>query len=219
MWEYEKLVWARGWSEFRRRIRESWRSMIAYFTQTVVLFALLYLMPWLGDLSGEARAVAALVGSVALSFVLLFVWDIARAPHLVDNDRLDQIWAMRKYLRVEGEAEAAATEGRTLYEEGLRLVGGNADDQELDVWEARAAAFVRDHYDGRCYLSYLHGVGYRSEPTPLRDKAFYRTRLDRLHAILLTYSTIEQQRMDDLRQIFSDRMMRATERVAGREAS
>ena len=62
------------------------QHLMGFILQTTFLFAILYYLPWLGDVQAEGRLAAAGIGSVFLSALLIFAWDLVRAPEVIWSD-------------------------------------------------------------------------------------------------------------------------------------
>jgi len=57
------------------------RKVISFLIQTAVVLALIYFIPWLGEITGESRLMAAKVAAVLMSGFFSFVWEVMKARY------------------------------------------------------------------------------------------------------------------------------------------
>lgn len=67
------------------RLKDGKKKLIGFIIQTTIIFAAIYYIPVLGNLSDQAGTVGVTIISVLASSLLLFLWDIVRAPVLIDR--------------------------------------------------------------------------------------------------------------------------------------
>ena len=197
MGTYWKSVFGEAWRAYKARLREGRRHLIAFIIQTVLLLAILFYVPWFGQLQDEARLVAATVGAVLTSSFLVLVFEFLKAPSTLHSRLSVDLVKMRNHLRFDQDVEGVKRQGYEIYEGWVRAMptGGTLKDNfdEAEVFEKQASDFIQRHYSSTEYMSYQYGMGYSVEQNHAGTPLFYTKRLDRVHTILLSHWTVAQE--------------------------
>lgn len=137
--------------------------MISYLTQSAILFLVLFFVPWLGDVQGEARL--AFAGGVALltSGILFLLWDILNAPMRLQQAAESQVSLLTRQLELDADVEAMKDEMLTFCREGRRILGeGEITHEGIDSWKERALVPLRQNFDTNFVYSFEEESGYIS---------------------------------------------------------
>lgn len=97
---------------------------MVFFIQTVVLVAVFYFVPWLGDFQGSARLALMTAGGAIGSAALMFLWDLAAAPVRLDRLQAREIARLIRVIRSVEEADAAVQDLARLLDVGRDLLRG-----------------------------------------------------------------------------------------------
>ena len=85
--KFYKSVLQRAWSLYWARLVAWSDSVILFLVQAAVLAALLYFAPVMGDLQDQGRQMLAGTTAVVLAAAFYFVYDLIRAPALLDAEK------------------------------------------------------------------------------------------------------------------------------------
>nr|DAH62800.1 MAG TPA: transmembrane protein [Caudoviricetes sp.] len=151
------------------RLKDGKKKLIGFIIQTTIIFAAIYYIPVLGNLSDQAGTVGVTIISVLASSLLLFLWDIVRAPVLIDRFQREDLglalYLMKyaldkdKHLRALGE----------LYVEGKNLRGStptpDISKDEYDEWVNRCEKYLDTNYEYPILHQFVHSTAIERRST------------------------------------------------------
>ncbi len=149
--------------------------MIGFIVQTTILFAILYYFPLFGPIVDEAGIVGATVMSILASSGLLFLYDIWRAPVLIDafqrEDLASAISVARELLDSESKLKAVGD----LHAEGMSILRQPLSHQKMtqafDEWNKKCETFIGENFEFARLHAYKITGGLTSY-VPERRSAF-----------------------------------------------
>ncbi len=131
--------------------------MIGFSVQSAILFALLYFVPVLGDLTGQARLVLAGSGAVVASGVLLFIWDLWTAPGRMHGHVSQELREHHRVLRAIARGEDGAKLLTAAHEEGMLLYRTMREPTEysrvMDGWVDRTEKLLEARFSVKDQLA------------------------------------------------------------------
>ena len=146
MTDYWKWVAIVGWRLFRERISSGWKQVILFAMQTALIFAILFFSPWFGDYVAESRLAAASSIAVILAAAFLFLFDLLRAPKVMNDLAKVRLADLREALQLNADAKAVKDAMLSLCREGRGLVAA-------EVPMAEILALIPNHRPGRAVQS------------------------------------------------------------------
>lgn len=175
--------------------------MIQFIIQTAGLLAILYFMPWLGELKNEARLVGASVGAVFFSAFLMLIWELFKAPYTMQAAALQNLRQLETVLHLNEDKDRVVKLGSEIYDRWYQAMPAatlDADYSEASQIEKEALAFVEKYYDIRDVLYYQHGHDTRGVQEPFNIRAFLNGRLERFVHTISVSSTKAELRASEL---------------------
>lgn len=148
---YWRLIWRDAVDHWRGETFENWgRRMIGYLAESAALFLVLYFLPVLGDVQGEARLATAGAASLIVGALALFLWDLVTSPKRVHakvmarlqerHEIIADMWKAERGLRV---LAALHAEGMAIY---MTVEPLTAFINHFDAWDARVKAILAERF-------------------------------------------------------------------------
>lgn len=200
MGRYLLSVWSEAVWLYRVRVQSGLKQVVGFVVRTVLVFALLYFLPWFGDLTGQAKEVAAAAAAVLFSFVLAFLWDLLRAPASIDAELRRQLNIIGGRLRLQDDVDAIKLLGHAIFEKGVASYHGVKGPQRGEawrIWSEEAERYLETHFDPHAVFSFR--TGHRFDTTDAEGRSLdirWSHQLDRFAMAITHQSKAEQDQYE-----------------------
>lgn len=209
---YWKTVLSEAWLAYVARIRKGLWEMILFTIQTAVLLGVLYFAPWLGDVQGEARMIAAGVGAVLMSALFHLAWELIRAPASLHNRVMVRLEDACKALDLRRDAEAVKNEMLNHCRQGRALLqAGNISRDAVETWKTQALSSLHANYDITHAYEFEHETGHWRDPESERERLKHL--VGKLESIALSWGSRAERAYADFSALIPQHIPKPTEVV------
>lgn len=136
-----------GWQSYWSRIHGGWRNVIGFLINAVVVMAVVFYLPWFGDVKEESRLVGATVAAFLSTGMLWLIIDFIRAPRQMNELSRNRMRDFEYALRLQDDVTAVRKSMMELCKAGRVLLKKNASISEIEDWKVSALQALKEHYD------------------------------------------------------------------------